>query len=327
MRVWSYKPRDITSSAMASLPTLHAMIRGYGLLTGWGPGVGNVPAVAREAAAGRRLVPLATPTGNSERLRRATRQCLLANAVVAQALDVMQMPPSMLAGPRTAVVFASASSYAAANWTFLTGDTENALHFPYTAPSAVPGEVTIQYGITGPYLILLSGANAGLEALWQAALLLDTRQCDRALVLGVETFAECADLYAAGRWLLGTPLVETAACLLLERHEALTKVCYRAETGEAGVMLAETLLQGQTVSAVYLCLPTLREERRVAAHLQARWPHLAYIGLRTRLGVCLACTPLIALMLASTEGKAGDALLLSRWWDTWTVLRWPMGSF
>lgn len=308
---------------MASLPTLHTMIRGYGLLTGWGSGVESIPSGAREAAAGRRLVPLATPTGNSERLRRATRECLLANAVVAQALDAMQMPPDALAGPRTAVVFASASSYAAANWTFLTGDTENALHFPYTAPSAVPGEVTIQYGITGPYLIFLSGANAGLEALWQAALLLNTGQCDRALVLAVETFTACADLYGAGRWLLGTPLVETAACLLLERHEALSRVCYRAETGAAGVMLADTLLQEQTVTTVYLCLSTRRAEQCVAAHLQARWPHLAYMSLRTRLGVCLAGTPLIALMLASLEGRAGDALLISCWWDTWVGLQWP----
>lgn len=311
---------------MASLPTLHAMIRGYGLLTGWGPGVESIPAMAREAAAGRRLVPLATPTGHSERLRRATRECLLANAVVAQALDAMQMPPDVLAGPRTAVVFASASSYAAANWTFLTGDTENALHFPYTAPSAVPGEVTIQYGITGPCLLFLSGANAGLEALWQAALLLSTGQCDRALLLAVETFTECADLYAAGRWLLGTPLVETAACLLLERHAALPRVCYRAETGEAGVMLVDTLLQEQTVTTVYLCVPTLRAERRIAAHLQAHWPHLAYSSLRTRLGVCLAGAPFIALMLASIEGRAGDALLISRWWETWAGLRWPVCS-
>ena len=89
-------------------------------------------------------------------------------------------------------------------------------------------------------------------------------------------------------------------------------------------MLADTLLQEQTVTMVYLCLPTLRAEQRVAAHLQARWPHLASISLRTRLGVCLAGAPLIALMLASTEGRAGDALLISRWWDTWAVLRWPV---
>ena len=51
--------------------------------------------------------------------------------------------------------------------------------------------------------------------------LLTTAQCDRALVLGVETFQECAELYTTGRWLLGTPLLEAAACLVLERHPSL----------------------------------------------------------------------------------------------------------
>jgi hypothetical protein len=89
------------------------------------------------------------------------------------------------------------------------------LHFPYTAPSAVPGEVAIEFGLTGPYVILLGGAAATIDGLWQATLLLGRGQCRRALVLAVETFAECEELWARGRWLLRPPLVEAAACALL----------------------------------------------------------------------------------------------------------------
>ena len=157
-----------------------------------------------------------------------------------------------LMGPRTALVYTSASAYAAANWAFLQGGKEQALYFPYTAPSAVPGEVTIQFGMTGPYLSFLSGANAGIEALWHAATLLTTDQCDRALVLGVETVMECEDLFAAGRWLLSAPLVEAVTCLLLERHASLSEVVYRASSGADGLTVLEAELDRQVPAIVYL---------------------------------------------------------------------------
>ncbi len=89
------------------------------------------------------------------------------------------------------------------------------LHFPYTAPSAMAGEVAIEFGLTGPYGILIGGAAATIDALWQATRLLVGGGCERALVLAVETFEECAALYARGRWLVRRPLVEAAACALL----------------------------------------------------------------------------------------------------------------
>src|SRR5207247_702253 len=76
-------------------------------------------------------------------------------------------------------------------------------------------EVAIEFGLTGPYVILLRGASAMIDGLWQATLLLGRGQCRRALVLAVETFAECEPLWARGRWLLRPPLVESAACALL----------------------------------------------------------------------------------------------------------------
>lgn len=299
-------------------------VRGWGLLTTWGQGLSSLPPHLPAAALGQQVLPVATPRLASERLRRATRECLLGVAAVEAALEHAHITREAIAGPRTALVFASASAYAAANWTYLIGGAENALHFPYTAPSAVPGEVTIQFGITGPYLTLLSGANAGIEALWQAVTLLGTAQCDRALVLSVETFQECAALYAAGRWLLGRPLAETAICLILERHASLAGVHYRAACGDQGLRSVLQEESAQTLAGVYLCTSAARDGQRAVPYLAARWPGVGRVAVHERCGVCLACAPLIALLLALTAGPAGDVLLLSHWWDAWSLLRWPV---
>lgn len=295
------------------------LVRGYGLLTGWGAGIHSLPSNAELGMKTCRYVPVPTPVVDSDRLRRASRECLLGVAVTEAMLQDSQVPRNTLTGPQTAVIFASASSYVAANWQFLTGGTENALHFPYTAPSAVPGEVTIQFGITGPYVTFLSGANAGIEALWHAATLLQAQQCRRVLVLGVETFAECMELFTAGRWLLSLPLVETAACLLLEPHACLAAVGYCA--GDQ-VAVIDTLYS-ERISTVYLCLPTVQDDAQARRYIQARWPSWSIVGLRARIGTALACTPLIALMLSCVAGHQGDILCISRWWDTWVGLRWP----
>ena len=63
----------------------------------------------------------------------------------------------------------------------------------------VPAEVAIEFGITGAYGILLGGAPATLRAIEQAARLLEAGRCRRALVLVVEVFEECAELYARHR--------------------------------------------------------------------------------------------------------------------------------
>ena len=300
-------------------------VRGWGLLTGWGTGLQSLPTSPIVAAQGQRLLPVTTPVLDSERLRRATRECLLGVAAVQAALDDSRLTRHEVAGARTALVYASASSYAAANWAFVTSATEQALHFPYTAPSAVPAEVTIQFGITGPYLTLLSGANAGIEALWQAATLLTTAQCDRALVLGVETFQECAELYTTGRWLLGTPLLEAAACLVLERHPSRAPVRYRADWGTCGLARLVAGERAGALASVYLCTPTAHAGQVAGHYLQAQWPDMSLVLLHERLGICLACAPLIALMLAVTAGQP-DVLLISQWWDAWAMVRWPESS-
>jgi len=192
-------------------------VAGVGVLTGWGDGVDALPADAGAAAAGRRIVPLPAPALPGERFRRATRECLLGVAAASAALRDAGLDREAVRGERTALVYVTAAAYGASNRRFIEAEAGGALHFPYTAPSAVPAEVTIDLGLTGRYVILIGGAVATLDALWQAGRLLEEDACERALVLAVETFDECADLHARARWLAPRPLVEAAACAVLVR--------------------------------------------------------------------------------------------------------------
>ena len=257
----------------------------------------------------------------------------LAITAVEQALLHSPLSAADLAGQRTALVYASASSYVAANWLFLHADPSSAMYFPYTAPSAVPGEVSMYFNITGPYLSFLSGANAGLEALWQAAILLNTDQCDRALILGVETFIECEELYTRGRRLLSMPLVETAVCLLLERHPSLAAMKYTAGNTPADNQANElitpemlaTLRITPATTAITLCGPTIRHERQMAEQVRQYWPSGSVPALtvvNTRTGTCLAATPLIGLLLALAEAQHEQILCISRWGEAWSMLSW-----
>jgi 3-oxoacyl-(acyl-carrier-protein) synthase len=223
-------------------------VLGVGLLTAWGDGVAALPDDARGAAGERRVVPMATPAIAGERFRRATRECLLGVAAVAAALRDSALERAAVAGPRTALVYVTAAAYGASNKSFIVaegggaeggvrGKPGGAIYFPYTAPSSVPAEVAIEYGLTGGYVILVGGASAGVDALWQASTLLASGDADLALVLAVETFEECADLYARGRWLVPWPLVEAAACALVVAGEATAPApdaVVRARAGETG---------------------------------------------------------------------------------------------
>jgi Beta-ketoacyl synthase, N-terminal domain len=191
------------------------VIRALGLLSGGGR--------ERVAVSGGALTPprpaapvltLPRPEARDERHRRATRECLLALAAVEAMLEDARVGSSAIAGERTALLYATAAAYASSNREFIAGG--GSIHFAYTAPAVVPAEVAIEFGVTGPYSIFLGGPPATLRAIWQAAIWLDEGACDRALVLVVETFAECADLYWRARRLTGWPLVEGAGCLWLE---------------------------------------------------------------------------------------------------------------
>ena len=303
-------------------------VAGVGLVTGWGDGVSALPADARAAAAGRRVVALPPPPLAGDRFRRATRECLLGVAAVEALLGDAGLAREDIRGSETALVYVTAGAYGAANRAFVeagrpdkqsiaagtarpqviegglgekrggsgasstdvvagSAGTEHSvgglrekrggsvasstLHFPYTAPSAVPGEVAIEFELTGAYEILIGGAAAAIDALWRATELLARGRCARALVLALETFAECEDLYARGRWLVRPPLVESAACALL--------------------------------------IPGRLAARYAPAEAPSRLERLA----RARTGETLACAPLIALALARAAGEAGRVRLTGEW--------------
>jgi hypothetical protein len=191
-----------------------ARVAAVGLLTGWGEGTQALPEDARRSAGGRPVVPLRAPARDGERFRRATRECLLGVGAAEALLSAADLSRADVAGDRTALVYTTAAGYGASNRGFIEGRA-GALGFPYTAPSAVPAEVAIEFHLTGSYVILIGGAATTIDALWQASVLIGRGAAERALVMAVETFEECADLFLRGRWLVHAPLVEAAACALL----------------------------------------------------------------------------------------------------------------
>jgi membrane protein implicated in regulation of membrane protease activity len=229
-----------------------ASVQAVGLLTGWGAGVAALPAHAPTAAGRRRVIPLAPPAPASERLRRATPECLHAIAAVQAMLDDAGLDRPAIRGSGTALVFVTAAAYGASNLAFAAAGRPGAgqggatLHFPYTAPSAVAAEVTIEFGLTGAYVILIGGAAATVDALWQAAGHLASGRCERALVLAVETFAECETLWGRARRSLPGPLVESAACALLAPGQA--PVAYRAQGAPEGPEAAAEARAGRTLA-------------------------------------------------------------------------------
>ncbi len=190
-------------------------LRALGFVSAWGPGAQALPADARQAAAGRPVLSLERPERAGDRYRRATRECLLGLTAVERMLEDASATRADIAGERTALIYVTAAAYGPSNLAFIERG-GSGIHFAYTAPAVVPAEVAIEFGVTGPYTILLGGAPATLRAIAHAASLLQDGACDRALVLALEVFEECAALYARGRRLLGAPLVEAAGCLWLE---------------------------------------------------------------------------------------------------------------
>jgi 3-oxoacyl-[acyl-carrier-protein] synthase II len=144
----------------------------------------------------------------------------------------------------------------------------SALYFPYTAPSAVPAEAAIEYGLTGGYVILVGGAATAVDALWQAGTLLTAGRADTALVLAVETFEECAALWARGRWTTPRPLVEAAACAVLRGGGEL-------EYGPGDASTLETLVArraGETLACGPLVgLALARAAGASRARVTGRW--------------------------------------------------------
>jgi hypothetical protein len=244
-------------------------VAAVGVLTGWGEGVAALPAAAGAAAAGRPVVPLARPSLDGGRFRRATRECLLGVAAVEAMLREGGLGREAVQGDGTALVFVTAAAYGSSNVEWLAGQV-GTLHFPYTAPSVLPGEVAIEFGLTGPYVILIGGAAATVDALWQAGRLVATGQCERALVLAVETFEEAVALWQRARWAVPGPLVEAVACALLERGDRA--VAYQAVASGDGLEEAVETRAGRTwACAPLLALALARGAGRPTALVTGTW--------------------------------------------------------
>src|SRR4029450_7086433 len=194
------------------------------VLTGWGQGTDALPADAAQAAGGRAVIPLGRPALDGDRFRRATRECLLAVRAGDALLREGGIDRDIIRGCSTALLYVTAAAYGSSNHAFVVaeamrpgraGAVSGGTYFPYTAPSTMAGEVAIEFELTGPYGILIGGAAATIDALWQGTRPIAGGRGEGALVLAVETFEECADLYSRGRWLVKRPLVEAAACALL----------------------------------------------------------------------------------------------------------------
>lgn len=267
------------SATAAALPVPAVLpaprIRGVGLCSGWGRGAAAIPSDARAAAAGRPLVGLgpADPAAlgfSAERMRRATRECLWALASVQAMLEDVGAGRQAIAGDGTALVFVSAAVYGASNRAFIERS-GGGTHFAYTAPAVIPAEVAIEFRLTGPSALFIGGPPATLHGIWHAASLLADGVCERALVVAVETFAECGELYERGRRLAGAPLVEAAACAWLEPGPGTLSLALGAARGPRRSAIAARL--GET----FACEPLAAiacwraEGAREPLVLEGRW--------------------------------------------------------
>jgi hypothetical protein len=243
---------------------------------------------------------------------------------VGAALADAGLDRAALAGPRTGMLYASATAYAAANRAFLEDEGSTTLHFPYTAPSAVPGEVTIEFGIRGPYVNLMGGAPAALAALWYAARWLADGLADRVLVLAVEAIQEVRDLFGSARRLYRRPLVEGAACVLLEpgaegelRWAATALPGRRADAAVAAVL--DAVLGDAALTVVGGSTGTHAAARAERAALGRRGGAPAVVSPP---GEALGCGPLLVLAGARARG-GGSILLTGTWRNEYAALWWP----
>ena len=299
-------------------------ILGIGVLTGWGEGVPGLPdASSRPGEHGRGLVTAPTPVLEGDRFRRATRECLLAVAAAKAAVADAGLAEADLAGPRTGILYVSATGYAAANRAFLEDETSTTLHFPYTSPSAVPGEVTIGLGIRGPYVNLMGGAPATLQALWWAARWLAEGRADRVLVIAVEAFHEVWDLFRRARRLYAGPLIEGAAAVLLEAGESGALCWASALAGPSGAghtveTVLRRVLNGQAPRFVWSGATGAGREAAEARLLDERGAPPAL----PRLGEALAMGPLLALARARRASGPVPWLLTATWRSEYAAVLW-----
>ncbi|MFF8034144.1 MULTISPECIES: beta-ketoacyl synthase N-terminal-like domain-containing protein [unclassified Streptomyces] len=85
---------------------------------------------------------------------------------------------------------------------------------PNASSNIIASEIAIRWGLKGPNLMLCNGPASGLDAIRWGAALLRSGRADHVVVVGVEPDNEIA------RGLVGGPLADGAAAVVLERAEA-----------------------------------------------------------------------------------------------------------
>ena len=186
-----------------------------GILSGRGKGAGRAGGRRRRGVLGPWPALRSRLAADGDRFRRATRECLLALAAVDAMLEDGKAPREAIAGERTALLYVTAAAYGASNRAFIERR-GGVTHFAYTAPAVVPAEVAIEFGVSGPYGILLGGAPATLRAIDQAAGLLDERALRPGAGAGGRDLRGMRGSLRPSSAFHEWPLVETAACLWLE---------------------------------------------------------------------------------------------------------------
>jgi 3-oxoacyl-[acyl-carrier-protein] synthase III len=226
------------------------------------------------------MLAVERPALDPDRFRRSRRECLMGVAAVSAMLEDAGLGPEAIAGDRTALLFSTAAAYAPSNREFIEAR-GGSMYFPYTAVAAVSAEVAIEFRLTGPYEILVGAAPATMRAITRAAALLEMGACDRALVMAVEVFEECADLFESVRPRFEGPLVEAAACLLLEPGEGtltFERRRGRREDGSARRRLGE-MLACEPLAALALARETAGEgPMQVDGSWRGETTHLRWSG-------------------------------------------------
>src|SRR4030095_2520318 len=116
---------------------------------------------------------------------------------------------------------------------------------------------------------------------WQAGRLLEQGRCDRALVLAVETFDECEELWRRARWALPAPLVEAAVCAMLVRGTSGVTVTGNG-SGAARESEAQTRAGSTLACGPLIALALAREAGGGEASVTGTWRgRRAAIGLAT----------------------------------------------
>ena len=149
---------------------------------------------------------------SADAIRGRRRRCLATRPRMDRRRRFIVAGPRGRLGPQVAV--------SGGDWldpaTTVRGGRRPVFTFRTLLPIAVPAEVAIEYGVRGGYVLLVGGATAGVEALWQAAHavagrpLPARRRADGRDVQRVRGPVGARPLGVRG------PLVEAAACALLE---------------------------------------------------------------------------------------------------------------